>query len=218
MTRFGIPSVVGVLAMLCFAAWPARVLTHSDKPDLPVFGRDTVIVWNMKFSEGSNEFVVRIAQFTPDRYLEWENDTTQGTIFMTAKALAGGKAFVNASLFEGGVDTKGKDATTLWLSQHLFQSLKTKGRIKMTLDSVEGGLTLEGNDKITVNVNRSPVELPVIKVKDDRGSERWFLDYEDNPLLARHTIRQYDQTLVSITTDKPNTLRWIKGKKLTNPH
>jgi hypothetical protein len=60
------------------------------------------------------------------------------------------------------------------------------------------------------------MNLPVIKVKDDRGSERWFLDSEDNPLMLRHLIRKYDQTLASVTTDQPNTLRWIKGKKLAN--
>jgi len=190
----------------------------AEVPVLPALGKDTVLVWNMKIAEETHEFVVRIAQFVPDRFVEWENDTTQGTIFMTSKALNEGQAFVNASLFEGGVDTRGKDATTLWLSRQLFRGIKAKGRIKVMLDSVDGWLTLDGTDKITVSVNRSPIDLPVIKVKDERGSERWFLDYEENPLLARHTIRQYDQTLASITTDRPNTLRWIKGKKLTNPH
>ena len=61
------------------------------------------------------------------------------------------------------------------------------------------------------------MELPVIRVSDDRGSERWFLDDADNPLLVKHLFRQYSQTLVSITTDRPNTLRWIKGRKLANP-
>jgi hypothetical protein len=55
-------------------------------------------------------------------------------------------------------------------------------------------------------------------VKDDRGNERWFLDSEENALLVKHAVRAYVQTLTSITTDKPNTLRWIKGKKLTAPH
>jgi arginine repressor len=79
-------------------------------------------------------------------------------------------------------------------------------------------MTLEGSEKIKVEVNRTLMELPVIKVKDDRGSERWFLDSEENPLMAKQAIRQFSQTLASITTDRPNTLRWIKGKKLTNPH
>jgi hypothetical protein len=58
--------------------------------------------------------------------------------------------------------------------------------------------------------------LPAIKVSDDRGSERWFLDQEENPLMLKHTVRQFTQVLASITTDRPNTLRWIKGKKLAN--
>ena len=35
--------------------------------------------------------------------------------------------------------------------------------------------------------------------------------------MARHIFRTFDQTLKSVTTDKTNTLRWIKGKKLTGP-
>jgi hypothetical protein len=216
MTRSGIWTLTVMVVIAALAM--GSVWGRTEGPQLPTFGKDTVLVWNMKFSEETTEFVVRIAQFVPDRYLEWENSTTQGTIFMTGKALMNGKVFVNASLFEGGVDTKGRDATTLWLSKQIFQNLKAKNRIKVVLDSVDGWLTLEGTDKITVTVNRSPMDLPVIKVKDERGSERWFLDYEDNPLLARHTVRQYEQSLASVTTDKENTLRWIKGKKLANPH
>jgi hypothetical protein len=75
-------------------------------------------------------------------------------------------------------------------------------------------MTLEGSERIQVEVNRVPTEVPVVKVKDDRGMERWFLDLEENPLMVKHSYRAYSQTLKSITTDRPNTLRWIKGKKL----
>jgi hypothetical protein len=184
---------------------------------LPKFGKDTVLVWEIRNQEQTSQFVVRIAEFLPDRFLEWEDQTTQGTIFMANRAVVGAKDFVNARLFEGGVDTKGKSATTLWLSQQIYRDLKDKKRIKLALDSVEGWMTLEGSETVKVEVNKTQMELPVIKVKDDRGSERWFLDSEENPLLMKHAIRQFNQVLASITTDRPNTLRWIKGKKLTHP-
>jgi hypothetical protein len=78
-------------------------------------------------------------------------------------------------------------------------------------------MTVEGPDSLSVEVNRVPMALPVLKVKDDRGQERWFLDQPDNPLLVRHIFRTFTQTLKSVTTDKPNTLRWIKGRKLQSP-
>ena len=190
----------------------------AETPPLPAFSRDTVLVWHMQFSEGSAEFVVRLADFLPDRFLEWENSTTQGTIFMPNKAIVNAKGFADARLFEGGVDTKGSDTTTLWISQRIYRELKSKGKAKILLDSIDGWLVVAGAAQMTIEVNRSPMVLPVVKVKDERGSERWFLDFEENPLLAKHTVRNYCQTLTSITTDKPNTLRWIKGKKLTSPH
>ena len=68
-----------------------------------------------------------------------------------------------------------------------------------------------------MEVNRIPRELPVIEASDGRGSEFWFLDLEENPLMAKQVIRHYSQTLAAITTDRLNTLRWIKGEKLAHP-
>jgi hypothetical protein len=188
----------------------------DQKTSIPTFGRDTVLVWRSENQGLVSDFVVRIAEFLPDRFIEWEDATTQGTILMTNRAVMAGKGFVNASLFKAGGDAKGGDTTTLWLSQQTYRDLKEKKRLKLTIDSIESRITNEGEGEITLEVNGVPMALPVIRVRDERGSERWFLDRIDNPLLAKHIIRKYTQTLVSITTDRANTLRWIKGKKLPN--
>ena len=210
------------LGMVAAAAFGGMLVLAAASPDaaadpLPVFGRDTVLVWTVKNSEDSANFVVRIAEFMPSRFIEWENASTQGTIRIAPNAVLNARTFINARLFEGGVDTRGKDATTLWLSQWAFRELKTKSKVKLALDSIDAWMTLEGTDSLVVDVNRAPTPLPVIKVKDDRGQERWFLDQEENPLMARHIFRTFNQTLKSVTTNKSNTLRWIKGKKLTSP-
>jgi len=184
---------------------------------MPAFGRDTVLVWNDENQGYASEFVVRIAEFAPDRYIEWEDSKTQGTIFMAGRDVVSAKGFVSANLFLSGVDTRGKDATTLWLSQRIYQELKEKKKAKCILDGVSGTLTYKGEGELEVGVNRSSLRLPVIKVSDDRGGERWFLDQADNPLMLKHTVRTYTQVLTSVTTDRHNTLRWIKGRKLTNP-
>jgi hypothetical protein len=185
---------------------------------LPKFARDTVLVWTTHNQEYVSEFVVRIAEFAPDRYLEWEDTQTQGTVFMASGDLLTAKNYISgASLFQSGVDMRGKSATTLWLSQKIFKELKDKGKIKCDIDGIQGLLINKGSDRMAVEINKSIQELPVIKVADDRGSERWFLDSEENPLLMKHMVRKYVQTLTSITTNRRNTLRWIKGEKLGNP-
>lgn len=206
---------VSIALLVLFPSHPGEA---AEKSALPDFGRDTVLVWRLQFPEDNAEFVVRIAEFTPNRFFEWENATTQGTVYISSNAIERGRSFSNARLFEGGVDTKDKDATTLWMSQPVYRDLKSKGKAKVVLDSIGAVFTLEGTDLLSVEVNRTPVELPVIKVKDGRNSELWFFDSELNPLLVKHMVRHFTQTLISITTDKPNTLRWIKGKKLTAPH
>jgi hypothetical protein len=209
----------GLLTLWAGTAILGQVLAvGGTEAPLPAFGRDTVLVWKTENQKETSAFVVRIAAFAPGRYIEWEDSVAQGTIFMTESAVTSGKGFLNARLFEAGVDTRGKDATTLWLSRRIFQGLKEKKKIKLLVDSLEDEMTLEGIDQISVEVNRVPTQLRVIKVADRRGSVRWFLDDENNPLMVQHSVRNYTQTLSSITTDRPNTLRWIKGKKLENPH
>jgi hypothetical protein len=190
----------------------------EDKNPLPAFGRDTVLVWTIHNMDYESQFVVRVAEFAPDRFLEWEDTQTQGTVFMSSSDLLTGKNYISgATLFQSGVDSRGKNATTLWLSQRIFKDLKDKGKVKCDLDGIQSVMTYKGNDKLAVEINKSVQELPVIKVADDRGSERWFLDSEENPLLVKHTVRKFVQTLTSITTNRSNTLRWIKGNKLNNP-
>jgi hypothetical protein len=188
--------------------------TPAGKRELPAFGRDTVLVWNIQNEEYEASFVVRIAEFYPDRFIEWEDEITQGTIFMPNQDLIAAKGFVNSSLFSSGRDAKEKDVTTLWLSRYIYRELKEKKKAKCRLDGVAGSLKYLGDDQISVEVNKTPMSLPVIKVLDDRGSERWFLDNEENPLMLTHRVRKFNQTLTSITTDQSNMLRWIKGKKL----
>lgn len=202
-------------AVVMIIALPARVLRREAS--LPPFGRDTVLVYKTEIEQDVKSFVVRIAEFSPDRFIEWENSVTQGTIFMPASAVQDAKGFVNSSLFEAGVDTKGKQVTTLWLSRRIFRLLKEKGKVKVALDSIDTWMTLESDDRVPVEVNRTIVNLPAIKTVDERQSVRWFLDSEENPLLLKHVLRRYTQTLASITTDRPNTLRWIKGRKIPKP-
>jgi len=184
---------------------------------LPPLGRDTVLVWKAKTAELESEFVVRIAQFSPDRFVEWETNNLQGTVFMPFEDIEKAKGYAGRSLFEGGVDKRSHRNTTLWLSRRIYDDLKSKGKSKCLLDGVPGSLEYRGLGSITVEVNRKPEDLPVIKVTDGRGSELWFLDSEENPLMAKQVIRHYSQTLTAITTDRRNTLRWIKGEKLAHP-
>jgi len=202
--------LAAALVLVVLAVGPVRA-------SLPTFGRDTVLVWTVRNQDETSRFVVRIAEFRPSRFIEWETTEHQGTIHMSSDALTRGRAFVNARLFDAGVDTRGKDATTLWLSEWAYRELKARRRVKLGIDAVDGWMTVDDSAHLTVDVNRTPTEVTVIKVKDDRGQERWFLDDPDNPLLVKHLFRTFTQTLTSVTTDRPNTLRWIKGKKLTSP-
>ena len=209
MSSFRALAATAVVILTTLFTW-ALVQAAS----VPPFGRDTVLVYKSEMEQNTDTFVIRIAEFSPDRFMEWENSSTQGTVFIPASSVQGAKGYVNASLFEAGVDTTAKQVTTVWLSRRIFRELKEKKKAKVAVDSIDTWVTLESEDQVPVEVNRTVVNLPAIKTVDERQSVRWFLDSEDNPILLKHVLRRYTQVLASITTDRPNTLRWIKGKKL----
>jgi len=112
--------------------------------------------------------VVRIAEFSPSRFVEWEDATTQGTILMPERAVNEARAYVNWQLYVAGVDTRSKNATTLWLSRRIFRELKAKPKVKMDMDSIATWVNSLGVDHMTVEVNREQRSLPVMKTRDER--------------------------------------------------
>jgi hypothetical protein len=201
-----------LITAFCFiTSWS---FPSGNESRLPKFGRDTVLVWEVALQDATRDFVARIAGFSPDLLMEWEDMQSQGAVFMPNRDILEAKGYTNKKLFKPGMDTRSENETTLWLSRKIFRDLKEKKKVKCDIDHVPGRMTYEGDGEITVEVNGSPMALPVIKVRDDRGSEKWFLDLEENPLMVKHALRNYVQTLDSITTNRENTLRWLKGRKL----
>lgn len=198
-------------AVLLMGTWG---FSAGHEGNLPQFGKDTVLVWEIPRQDYTSDFVVRIAAFSPDLLMEWEDSNSQGTVFIPMREMMEAKGYVNTRLFKSGMDTRARDETTVWLSRRAYRDLKEKKEARIKIDRVQGQLTYLGEEEHTVEVNGSRVKFQVIKVRDSRQAEFWFLDREDNPLMVQYRIRQYTKTLVSITTDRPNTLRWLKGQKL----
>lgn len=207
--------IVGRCVLSAFVLFAAVwCFSTGYEEELPAFGKDTVLVWEIPMEDITNDFVVRIAAFSPDLLMEWETEKSQGTIFIPRKMIMEAKGFVHSRLFKSGMDIQAKNETTVWLNRRTYRELKDNKKAKLKIDRVQGDMTCTGVEKFTVEVNGSLMSVPVIRVQDSRNAEMLFLDREDNPLLVQYKIRHYSKTLVSITTDRTNTLRWLKGPKL----
>jgi len=199
-------SVIVLIAMVCGAA---------AEFSLPQFGLGTVLVWKIEGAEYEETFVARLASFSPDRFFEWENSAgQQGTVFMPERAVAEAKGYEISSQFATGKDKKTRNETTLWLSRRVFIELKEKKTARWNLNGVETRLKFIEEASVSVEVNRNVTELPVIRAADDRNGIWSFLNQQENPLMVHYEIRNYRQTLASVTTGAPDALRWIKGRKL----
>jgi hypothetical protein len=187
---------------------------ETEEFQLPEFGLGTVLVWKIEGPEYERSFVARLASFRPDRFFEWENEAGQGTVLMPERAVADAKGYEISSLFAVGKDKKTQNETALWLSRRVFNELKEKKTARWNLNGVAAKLVFIGEESIPVEVNRNVVELPVIRAADDRNAEWSFLNQLENPLMVRYEVRNYRQTLSFVTTGAPDSLRWIKGRKL----
>lgn len=191
-------------------------ITCSAENDLalPEFGRDTVLAWNTQSGGSSGSFVARIAGFRPNLLLEWEDGISQGTVLIPARDISEARGYVNKKLFLQGMDTRSDNETTLWLSRKIFLALKESKEAKCYIDRSPGKMKYDGEEDLVVRVNGKSMTLPAIRARDDRGAVRWFLDSEDNPLMLKYELRHFSQTLKSVTTNRRDTLRWLKGRKL----
>lgn len=196
---------VGWLVLLSSAA----LLQAGSKIPL-AFGRDTVVVWEMKTRASTYSFVVRLARFVPDRHFEWENLASQGTIHLDEKSLNQSDRYILSSLFDVGVDVEAKNSTTLWLSRKVFRQLKESGQTKVYLNGLKDEFKKVAEVDYPLMVNRESLPARALHLKDHRDNEWWFLDDEDNPLLLEYKTNHFHQKLKSVSTDRKNTLRWIK--------
>jgi len=187
----------------------ARGLASEESP-LPEFGRGTVLVWKIEGTEYENSFVARLASFHPERFFEWENEGAQGTVRIEERALTDARNYVTTSLFSTGKEKKTRNETTLWLSKRVFTELKEKKKIKWNLNGVSTKLELIEEGSVSVEINRKAADLPAIHAVDDRNNKWSFLNDPENPLMLRYEFRNYSQSLASITTGSPDSLRWIK--------
>ena len=186
----------------------------TEEFSLPEFDHGTVLVWKIESPEYEKSFVARLASFLPDRFLEWESEAEQGTVFIPERTVATTRAYEMTSLFVGGRDRRAQNAMTLWLSPRVFSELKEKKTVRWNLNGVASRLDFIAEENISVEVNRNVVNLPVIRAADDRNGEWSFLNQPENPLMVRYEVRDYRQTLYSITTGASESLRWIKDRKL----
>lgn len=194
--------VTVILAVTAAAAVPASASLS--------LGRDTVIVWEMTTKKSTYEFVVRLARFRPDRYFEWENPSSQGTVNLEERAIETGDRYIISSLFDVGVDVESRNSTTLWLSRKVFNQIKDNGRARVYLNGLKNEFQKLAEEDYMLAVNRRSSPARALKVKDDRNNEWWFLDDADNPILLEYKTEHFHQKIKSVTTDRKNTLRWIK--------
>ncbi|HEY2930574.1 MAG TPA: hypothetical protein VGK99_02425 [Acidobacteriota bacterium] len=195
-----------VLCVLC-----ASVVIPLFPETVPSLKLDegAIIVWDTKARDYTSEFIIRIAQYSPERFFEWESRAHQGTIKIPAKILKEGKKLTFARLFDNGVDIDKTDSLTLWLSEQIYQELKTSNRARVTVDSLKDEFVLDESLQYPLLLNKQAVTVPALKVRDTRGATWIFLDSAVNPLMLEYQNQYYTQKIRSMTT-KGSILRWVR--------
>lgn len=173
-------------------------------------GPNAVLVYKNSAGKRETQFVLRLARFRPDVFLEWESVSHQGTLHLYRKAVKEARKFSFSQLFEVGVDIESKDVMAVWLSDEMFRELTEAGEAKINFNHLPLTMVVEARKTFQVSVNKEVLEIPVITVRDDRKGVWTFHDDPQNPILVEYVSPYFRQYLKSITTNNRNSLRWIK--------
>ena len=200
------PVVTASAALMLAGLLQAQVVPPGGAQGL---GAGAAIVWDTDARGHTSEFIVRIAQFAPDRHFEWESRAQQGTIRIPGSVLQNGRTFTFSRLFDNGVDIERADFLTLWLSDRVYDELKKDKRSQVVIDALKGDLVVLESLDYPVKLDRAAASVPAFRVKDSRGGTWTFLDDRKNPLMLEYRNPYYVQKVRTITTGGVK-LRWIK--------
>ena len=167
------------------------------------------LVWDTEARNQMSEFIIRIAEFSPDRYFEWESRAQQRTIRIPAQVLRDSRTMTFARLFDNGVDIERANFLTLWLSERIHDELKKGNRSQVIIDSFKGEMVVTETLQYPLLLDKQAVSAPAIKVKDSRGGTWVFLDSRENPVMLEYRNPYYVQKVRTMTT-RGNLLRWIR--------
>ncbi len=198
----------------CFFLFLASGTPFLCGQDLPEFTQGTVMVFRSVTRGYEYNFVLRIAQFRPGCYFEWEGQSNQGTVYLKPQAVEEARKYNSQRLFQNGIDAESAEETTYWFSRALLSEVKQKRKASIFLDSLKTQISLVAEETFTLSVNQKKVSLSAVVLKDGRGGQWWILDNPDNPLVLQRKINSFTESLASIDTTRADTLRWIKGRKL----
>jgi hypothetical protein len=169
------------------------------------------VVWDSDAQGHTSEFIIRIAEFGPDRYFEWESRAQQGTIRIPAAILKESRKISFARLFDNGVEIDRADFLTLWLSENIYDDLKRNQRSQLTLDAIKEEFLLVETIPYPLMVDKQRVVVSALKLKDSRGAFWTFMDARDNPIMLEYRSKYFLQKVRSLTTHG-NILRWVRKK------
>jgi hypothetical protein len=174
------------------------------------FGAKTVLVYENQTGPECHEFVLRIARFQPDIFLEWESFNHQGTIHLRKKAVADARKLTVGGLFEAGVDVESKDVMTNWLSTALYYTLIDGGQAQVQLNRRKIKMTVIGEGTRQLVLNQVEIEVPVVRIKDNQNGSWVVHKNPRNPVLIEYQSPHYHMQLKRISTHTSNNLRWIR--------
>lgn len=175
-----------------------------------LLGPKSILVYqNEDRQQKESQFVLRLARYRPDIFLEWESLSHQGTVHLYRDAIQKAKIFHLSTLFEVGVDMESDDSMTVWLSKKVYEELTQKGSSAIRLNRVPVKMNLREEGTFELTVDKQVIEIPVIHVEDDRKGFWTFYRNPENPILVAYRSTYFSQHLKTVSTSPSNKLRWI---------
>jgi len=178
--------------------------------DLVLAPTSVLVYQNQIGQRGETQFVIRVARFRPDIFLEWETISDQGTLHLYQSAVQEARSFTFTSLFEVGVEMESSETMTYWLSERMYQELTENGETQVQLNRSPMKMQLKGEGTYRLTINKEVEEIPSISIEDDRKGSWTFHKDRENPLLLEYVTPYFHQRLTTVSIAPSNRLRWTR--------
>ena len=163
----------------------------------------TQFYYTVSYGDYEYDFYINLNSFDREDgfSFDWYLDNNRGSVFMKAEALKSAMALHN--YFNVATITL-SDKTSVWISEKMFQAIKTGKPVEIDLGKEKQTFTLKRKDIYTFKhkVFGEKIQVPILVIStSDNEKEIWIIDNIENSLIVKmnlefkiklNSYKQYD--------------------------
>ena len=162
----------------------------------------STLTYHLVNGDNQYDFIVDNLKIDKEVSFKWtmgEPVNNTGSVTMSSKALGESTKIVN--YFSDGATQNMEEETTVWLSRKIYEQIKNKKPIDISIDGTTEILNFKNNEKLKIKADGADEEVNVLYAETESGNKLWILDEPQNPLIIKMQVG-FTIELISVSSGK----------------